>query len=316
MKRTKSSARLLTLLFSLTAIPAFGIECINQQSCPPQIERLQQYASDGSPEAQLLLGALLDDGVTAQKNEKQAFFWFKQAATKSFNYPTANFFVGRGYLFGKGVEQNLKQAKYYLKRSARSGYPSAQQLLGLEYLNGENFSQDLYAARTLLEKAADNNAALAAFYVAGMYQEGAGGKQDPERAKHFYLVSAGLQFKPAIAKLASILTATELEIWKTTNPQALKPELATIDESKIAELKAEEAFGEPKTAVPQNELAYLDPSLNRIGQWLEQHQNENLGFHDRCGAGCEAPERFRHLKNTSLDFGLSTVGRFANWGKD
>ena len=308
MKNTNYLMRLVVCITAAVSLPSLAAECINAEPCPNQIERLESYASDGSPEAQLLLGALLDDGAVVIKNEEKAFYWFKSAAAKTFNYPTANFFTGRGYLFGRGVEQDLKLAKFYLKKSAKSGYPPAQQLLGLEYLNGENFSQDLYAARRLLEKAANENAVLAAFYVANMYEEGAGGEKDEDKAKQFYLLAARHNLPQAIAKLELHLSDAEMKLWKSENLKSAESEIA-----KLIESGGEEVEPTSKLKNSHNELASLEPSLNRIEHWLVDHKNRNLGAHDRCGAGCEAQDRFKHLKNTSLDFGYSTGGRYSAW---
>ncbi len=284
MKITNYLKSLAVFVTAALSLPSLAVECINAESCPNQIERLERYASEGSPEAQLLLGALLDDGALVVKNEEKAFHWFKSASAKTFNYPAANFFTGRGYLLGRGITQDLKLAKFYLKRAAKSGYPPAQQLLGLEYLNGENFPIDLYAARKLLERAANKNGAASAFYVAKMFENGLGGDKDFEKAKHFYTLSASLNFKMANKKLESLLSPEEFMAWRAH---------AAKSESNTSEHQQDMAL---------SQLRNLEPSLTNIEQWLKRKKSAGFLFADRCGATCEVRPSTQIIVNRALDY--------------
>ena len=81
------------------------------------------------------------------------------------------FKLGRHYLTGEYLLQDLQRAEKWLLHSAEHGYGSAQELLGDEYLSGSRFHKDVSAAIRWLELAGESSVA-ARLKLAGIYLDG------------------------------------------------------------------------------------------------------------------------------------------------
>ena len=78
---------------------------------------LANYHKKGLPEIQI------------QSNPEAAARLYKHAAL-NFRDAKAQFHLGKAYLYGEGVERDIKNAYHWLTFSARKNYPPAQALLG------------------------------------------------------------------------------------------------------------------------------------------------------------------------------------------
>ena len=58
----------------------------------------------------------------------------------------AQYFVGRMYADGQGVEQNFETAAYWYRRASKLGVADAQFRLGSQYQNGEGVPRDVESA--------------------------------------------------------------------------------------------------------------------------------------------------------------------------
>src|SRR5581483_4709033 len=91
---------------------------------------VQKAAEQGDAGAQLQMGWL----CAANKDEKAAFEWYKQAAERGL--PLAESELGISYLFGRGVAQDLQRGFEWLKKAVENGCADAQYHLGKCYERG------------------------------------------------------------------------------------------------------------------------------------------------------------------------------------
>ena len=72
------------------------------------ISEVQKAAEQGDADAQLLLGAMYEDGKGVAQDDKQAVAWYRKAAEQG-NVDAQQILVSM-YSLGKGVPQDYKQA--------------------------------------------------------------------------------------------------------------------------------------------------------------------------------------------------------------
>ncbi len=89
---------------------------------------LQPLAQAGNPEAQYLLGHLLDLGLGGDPEPRQALQWWLEAASR--NHPMATYRAGLAYLQGRGVDPDSQQAFQWLERAALYGVHAAETAIG------------------------------------------------------------------------------------------------------------------------------------------------------------------------------------------
>lgn len=180
----------------------YGIECVGVDGCPKQLQRIHRFARFGSPDAQLMLAALYEDGNMVVQSDKKAFKWYKRA-TRNKGPHLALFKVGEAYLYGKGVSQDTSKSIKFITRAAERHYVNAQLLLGLLYFQGDFVKQDMVKARYWFTQAAksEKKDVRAAFALGQMLEFGLGGKKDITGAKKWYLVAAVGHYKKALQKV-------------------------------------------------------------------------------------------------------------------
>ena len=132
------------------------------------IELMQDYAYKGSPAAQLAIGTLKLEGKGIEKNLPEAIFWLKRAYIAK--NPKSGLILSSVYANGIGVRESMVKAREYMKGSADLGVPKAQ------------------------------------YYYAGMLLEGDGGSVDEERAIDYMFLAANNGNEDAI----EFLTENEL----------------------------------------------------------------------------------------------------------
>lgn len=89
---------------------------------------LQPLAQAGNPEAQYLLGHLLDLGLGGDSDPRQALHWWLEAASR--NHPMATYRAGLAYLHGRGVDPDSQRALQWLERAALYGVHAAETAIG------------------------------------------------------------------------------------------------------------------------------------------------------------------------------------------
>jgi len=96
------------------------------------------------------------------------------------------------YWFGKGVEQDYKEAAKWLKLAIKSGHTKAQLNMGFLYLQGKGVKKNEAEARRKFLIAAEHGFVDAQFNIGLMYLKGIGGNQNTSKAK-YWLKEAALQ---------------------------------------------------------------------------------------------------------------------------
>lgn len=104
--------------------------------------------------------------------------------------PTAQYFIGKMYCFGLGVDVDYSEALRWAKKSADAGNPRGQNLLGVVYLNGFGNDSNPNEALQLFKLSAENGDAIGQLNLANAYYSGKYIKQDYYEAYKWYKLSA------------------------------------------------------------------------------------------------------------------------------
>lgn len=110
----------------------------------------------------------------------EAVRWLEQSADQGYEY--AQYRLGKLYLTGKEVEQNIEYGLFRSWQAEQQNNPFAQYLLGKTYLNGELVEQDLPQAEQLFEKASDQGNSYAKYSLAKMHLAGLATESDTQKA--------------------------------------------------------------------------------------------------------------------------------------
>lgn len=127
-----------------------------------------------------------NDGVVAMtvgNYEKALSIFLPLAETADHAY--AQYFVGRMYAAGQGVEQDFEAAANWYRKSARSGVADAQFRLADQYTHGDGLPRDLESAYAWYRVAAHLGNAKAAAAVSESTQRLS--EEELKEAKRFAL---------------------------------------------------------------------------------------------------------------------------------
>lgn len=118
------------------------------------IELMEEYAYKGSPAAQVAIGVLKLEGKGVQKNMPEAIFWLKRAYIAK--NPKSGLMLSSVYANGIGVKECMAKAREYMKGSADLGVPKAQYYYAGMLLEGEGGPVDEESAIDYMFLAANN----------------------------------------------------------------------------------------------------------------------------------------------------------------
>ncbi|MFA5687735.1 MAG: tetratricopeptide repeat protein [Kiritimatiellales bacterium] len=107
-------------------------------------EHLEE-AKKGNSYSQWWTGYAYENGLGVEKNYKEAFLWYRQAAESGKNHPAVRMFydrLGVCYEEGIGVPQSLKEAAKWYTLSAEKGSTAAQLKLSSMYFQGAGVPKD------------------------------------------------------------------------------------------------------------------------------------------------------------------------------
>ncbi len=124
------------------------------------------------------------------KNYTEAFPLMYKAAEKG--HARAQFYVGRMYNIGLGVEQDYDKAMEWYLKSYKQGDEKAMNNIGYMYKFGEGVTQDYHEAMRWYQMAADHGNAMSMHNIGRLYEEGEGVPQDYNEAVRWYMKSAEL----------------------------------------------------------------------------------------------------------------------------
>lgn len=153
------------------------------------VKNLMSQAARGDARASFLLGAAYASGRSVAKNDKEAVYWFRNAAKKGLAEAQYNLAVI--YATGTaGVKYNPATAAKWYKRAAEQGLPEAQYNLGTMYGTGRGVKRDDKLAAEWLRKAAEQGMGEAAFNIGVLYEHGQGVPLDKQQALAWYARAA------------------------------------------------------------------------------------------------------------------------------
>ncbi|KAK4509315.1 uncharacterized protein ATC70_007666 [Mucor velutinosus] len=121
---------------------------------------LSKAIEQESASALIRLGALHEEGILVEKDDKKTIEYYTRAANAPYASTSilslAHYLVGINYRLGDlGLEQDFGLALKHLTLSADAGYAPAQRALGLMYAEGIGTPKDDIKATSLFEKAAN-----------------------------------------------------------------------------------------------------------------------------------------------------------------
>lgn len=118
------------------------------------VRNVMQAAKQGDKEAQLILGALYEDGEGGlEQSYEEAMKWYELSANQGF--AKAQYNIGLLYEDGKGTNQDYYEAAQWYKRAANNGFSEAQNNLGVLYIMGKGVMQDKNKAELMFRRAAE-----------------------------------------------------------------------------------------------------------------------------------------------------------------
>ena len=155
------------------------------------------------------LARCYDKGIGTSPNELLATRTFLKSALKGL--ALAQVKMARRYYEGKGLEKDPIAAFGWLSLASQSGSTEAMILLGRRYEAGDIIPQNLDLAGQLYSKAAKRGDPTGKYYLALLYANGKGTKQDLVRA--YILLHSSAKSLPmaqeALTKLEPNLTDTQ-----------------------------------------------------------------------------------------------------------
>lgn len=113
---------------------------------------LLPLAQQGEPEAEYHLGILYEYGLGVERDDGEAFKWYRRAAERG--HAPAQYGLGLMYFDGRGTGSDATAAAEWMARAAEQGYAPAQYGLGLLRFNGVGVERDLVRAQMWFELAA------------------------------------------------------------------------------------------------------------------------------------------------------------------
>jgi TPR repeat protein len=156
------------------------------------LQWLKGSAELGSSDAMNQVGLRYLAGEGVEKDEPQAAEWFRKAAEKANAAGAYN--LAYSYAEGRGISQDRGQAAHWYTVAAELNDAAIQPVaflqLGKLHRDGKGVAQDLTQARALFEKAAAQGNAEAALNLGDMYSAGVTVPADAAKAATFYKQAA------------------------------------------------------------------------------------------------------------------------------
>ena len=150
------------------------------------------------------LGKMYVNGIEVKQNLKKGFILTKIASVKG--HMNAQHDLGYMYCHGEGVEVDLSEAMRLWKLSATQGNQDAQYELGWMYYDGEGVEIDYEEAIRLWKLSAIQGHQYAQYNLGDMYHEGKGVIQDLQEALRLFKLSAAQGNQYAQSMLEYMLT--------------------------------------------------------------------------------------------------------------
>ena len=145
---------------------------------------IKKEAEQGDPDAQFHTGAFFAAGYGGERDDNQAFEWFKAAG--GLGHPGAQCMLGLCYAKGISVEQDYDEAAVWFGKAAEQGDAVAQVNYGNCFYYGFGAAKDFKKSAEWFEKAAEQGIEEAQYKLGLCYSNGEGVKKDHRLAVHWY----------------------------------------------------------------------------------------------------------------------------------
>lgn len=135
-----------------------------------QFSSLKQNAANSDPEAQFVLGKMLETGSGIPRDVGEAAEWYRRAADHG--HAAAQFHLGAMYGRGEGVRRDHSEAVRWHQRAAGAGYRDALYPVAYAYEHGIGVSKNPEDALLWYRKSADQGVHYAMDRIARAYALG------------------------------------------------------------------------------------------------------------------------------------------------
>jgi TPR repeat protein len=161
-------------------------------------------AEKGQPQAMLNVGLFYEQGLGVQRNFTKALEWYEKAALAGEKEGWTR--LGLCYETGMGITVDMARAVSCYEKAAALGSGPAQRKLASLYLQGRGLAKDEAKGFALLTQAANTGDGAAANELAVVHLNGLfGQKQDPAKAREWFMKSANVGNLEGVKNLAVIL---------------------------------------------------------------------------------------------------------------
>lgn len=134
---------------------------------------------------------------------------FIRPVSYEINSMDANIDLGLCYLYGYGIEKNIKSALHYLEIASDHKEPKAQRILGELYLNGKQVDKNINYGIHLLEEAAKQDEIVALRILGYVYQSEAYSFKDIARAIEYFTKAGKLGDRDSILSIVKLFKNPE-----------------------------------------------------------------------------------------------------------
>lgn len=124
-------------------------------------------AMEGNANSQFYLGKSYYHGEGVEENYKEAFIWFQKAAEQG--NADAQYYLGECYYYSRGVEEDEEAVKWF-RKAADLGHAEAQYDLGQSYYYGWIGEEDEKEAEKWFRKAAEQGHVMAQIMLINNYE--------------------------------------------------------------------------------------------------------------------------------------------------
>jgi uncharacterized protein len=166
---------------------------------------LRPLANYGYPIAQYDVGAMYDEGLGVDRDDKEALFWYTKAAAQGYANAQAN--LGQMYFTGQGVPVDYKKAFDWWTRAASQGNLVAQNNLGSMYFKGKGVEKDYQKAAEWYKNPAEHEDRQAENSLGMMYYMGWGVPKDPSKGLAMMMKAAEQGLPTARVNVVQIMTS-------------------------------------------------------------------------------------------------------------
>lgn len=198
-----SSIILLTSLFSSHA-SASGVEITScdTEECEQTFKVFREHARFGSPQAQMIVAAMLYSGHGVEKDVKESLKWYRRAG--KYQLPFALYRSALMFLYEPEIEQNIPKAITFLEKATSRGSVEAATTLADMYIDGKLVDKDLQEAGKWLKAASDLGDKQAAYRLGIVFEAGVYGDDNKSLAVDYYKKAAEQNHREAMHRLIAL----------------------------------------------------------------------------------------------------------------